>query len=183
MKRVISLLVALVIGLFLPSVFAETPGSDPSSRGHITQGKILELALKPLGLAFFFPAAASPEDQQRIFEMKKSVLTRANYPVFEAIRQEEPADCCFLAEVVYQVSTPLENRQPLSCEGIINSLQAKGYNLTCTVGEGIAPAAAVSLFQDPRFMRDVMGAVNPVDTSPYSTALSEAYSTPASPSR
>lgn len=183
MIRAISFLCALALGLCTPGVFAESADNSLTSGGQITQGDILELALKPLGLAFFFPAPASPQDQQRIFEMKRDMLARANYPVFAHTRQDEPADCCFLAEAVYQISTPPENRLPLSCEGIINSLQARGYAVACNVGEGIVPATAVSLFQDPRFLRDVMGTVNPVDTSPYSTALSEAYATPASPAR
>jgi len=146
----------------------------------ITQGEVVDLAVKYVGLEFFLPRDKEIWDKVKLFELKKNLLVKAQYPVFEKAKMDKPVDCTFLAEVAYQISTPLEKRRDISCQGVVNELEGKRYKIDCACGEGVDGGTAASLFNDPQFLKDVMGAVNPVEVSPYATALSEAYSTPAS---
>jgi len=177
------LIFIFLIILFCPSSFAEMMETSQPNISIITQAEILDLALKPVGLEFFLPRNEKMLNREEIFEMKKNLLTQANYPVFKEVIPEEPADCSFLAEAVYEITTPPEKRDGLSCEGIINLLERRGYRINCACGQIIERETAISLFQDPQFLRDVMSTVDPIESSPYSSAISEAYSSPASPVR
>jgi hypothetical protein len=177
--------VAFLVIYFYADSFRETHGGEASfNPSSITQADILDLALESVGMEFFLPRKAESVNEKEFFEVKRSLMIQGNYPVFEEATEEEPVDCCFLTKVVYQISTPPENRDELlSCEGIINLLERSGYRINCVSGEVIEKETALSLFRDPQFLRDVMSTVNPVESSPNSSALSEAYSTPASPVR
>ena len=176
--------VAFLVICFYADSSGEADGGEASfNPSSITQADILDLALERVGMEFFLPRKAESVNEKEFFEVKRSLMIQGNYPVFEEATEEKPVDCCFLAKVVYQISTPPENREGLSCEGIINLLERKGYRINCVRGQVIEKETALSLFQDPQFLRDVMSTVNPVESSPNSSALSEAYSTPASPVR
>ena len=183
MRKAMIVVIVLGVVCFCVNSSGETGGLESSNPSGISQAGILDLAFKSVGLEFFLPRNAKEWDKKEPFELKKNMMLRANYPVFEEARLDKPADGCFLAEVIYQITTPPENREKLSCEGTINLLKGKGYKVTFSPGGAIERETVFSFFQDPRFLKEVMGAVNPVGSSPYSSALSEAYSTPASPAR
>ena len=180
MKK-ICLLLMVYFGFYSPSLsFGEPPATTDLLGSAMTQGEVVNLAIKVAGLEFFLPKDTENWDKAKLFELKKNLLVKAHYSVFEKAKMDEPVDCTFLAEVAYQISTPLEKRGDISCQGVVNELEGKRYKIDCACGEGVDGGTAVSLFNDPQFLKDAMGAVNPVEISPYATALSEAYSTPAS---
>jgi hypothetical protein len=183
MKKIFLILIVF-FGCYSPSLsFGEPAATSDLLGSAMTQGEVVDLAIKYVGLEFFLPKDTENWDKAKLFEMKKTLLLKARYPVFEKAKMDEPVDCTFLAEVAYQISTPLEKREDISCQGVVNELEGKRYKIDCACGESVDGGTAASLFNDPRFLQDVMGAVNPVEISPYATALSEAYSTPASPVR
>jgi hypothetical protein len=180
MKKIF-LILLVFFGCYSPSLSFGGPAATTDLLGSaMTQGEIVDLAIKYAGLEFFLPKNTENWDKAKLFEMKKTLLFKARYPVFEKAKIDEPVDCTFLAEVAYQISTPLEKREDISCQGAIKELQGKSYKIDCACGEGVDGVTAASLFNDPQFLQEVLAAANPVALSPYATALSEAYSTPAS---
>ena len=175
------LILIVWFGFYSPSLSFGGPAVTTNLLGSATtQGEVVDLAIKVAGLEFFLPKDTENWDKTKLFELKKNLLVKAHYPVFENAKMDAPVDCTFLAGVAYQISTPLEKRADISCQGVVNELEGKRYKIDCACGEGVDGGTAVSLFNDPQFLKDAMGAVNPVEISPYATALSEAYSTPAS---
>jgi hypothetical protein len=180
MKKIFLILIVW-FGFYSPSLsFGESAEPAGFLGSAITQGEVVDLAVKYVGLEFFLPRDKENWDKAKFFELKKNLLVKAHYPVFENAKLDAPVDCTFLAGVAYQISTSLEKRKNISCQGVVNELEGKRYKIDCACGEGVDGGTAASLFNDPQFLKDVMGAVNPVEISPYATALSEAYSTPAS---
>jgi hypothetical protein len=181
MKKIF-LILMVFFGFYSPSLSFGEPAATTDLLGSaMTQGDVVNLAIKLTGLEFFLPRDKENWDKAKLFEFKKNLLVKAKYPVFEKAKMDEPVDCTFLAEAVYQISTPVGKRGDISCQGVVNELEGKRYKIDCACGEGVDGGTAASLFNDPQFLKDVMGAVNPVEISPYASALSEAYSTPASP--
>ena len=148
-------------------------------KNTVSQGEVVDLAIKITGLDFFIPKRTETMDEKKIFELKKKIASM-HYPALKKAEKNRPADCCFLGEVAYEIITPPEEREKISCEGVINSLQSKGYSLTCGPGEVVDKSTALNFFRDPKFLTDVMEKVETVKSSPYSTELSQSYSTPAS---
>ena len=182
MKKGVLFISIMLLGYYIPGI---SFGQPSESRGlfipsTLTQGEVVDQAVKFLGMEFFLPQNDATLDAEELFTLKKNLLEK-NYPVFKQAQKDQPADCDFLAEVAYQAITPIEKRADASCQAIINELEGKQYKITCACGEDVAGGDALALFNDPRFLNDVMNAVDPVEASPYATALSEAYSTPASP--
>lgn len=171
-----------VVGVFYsPSLsFGDSAATANLLKSAMTQGEVVDLAFKVAGLEFFLPKNTEDWDKKKLFEFKKNLLVKAHYTVFANAEMNAPVDCTFLAEVAYQISTPAEKRKDISCEGVINELEGKRYKIECACGESVDGGTAASLFNDPQFVNDAMGAVNPVEISPYATALSEAYSTQTS---
>ncbi len=181
MKRFlyITIIIELVVCITLKVSFS---GEMKQQKDVITQGDILDLTVNTVGLSFFIPKKGKHITNRDLFEFKKKIASM-HYPVLKRVKKNKPADCCFLGKVVYQIVTSSEERKTISCSGIIHSLQSKGYAITCRAGEIVDKPTALTLFRDPKFLKDVMETVDTVKSSPYSTKLSESYSTPGSKAR
>jgi len=144
----------------------------------ISQAEIVDLTVKITGLEFFVSKDVKARGDQA-FEFKKKIASM-HYPVLKKAERDKPADCCFVSKVIYQIVTPEDERGKISCEGAINCLQAKGYAITCKAGQVVDKPTVLNLFRDPKLVKEVMEKVDTAKSSPYSTQLSESYSTPAS---
>lgn len=153
----------------------------------VTQEEFLDLSLKISGLGFFITDEQG--DREYFFEKKKKILVEAGYPAFSQAKKEYPLCCGFFARGIYQLITPPEEREVLSDEDLYALLKGKGYdifNYCANCGREDAQLeekAILTLFRKPELLNEILHAMNPMEFSPYSTPLSEEYSTPASPVR
>jgi hypothetical protein len=151
----------------------------------MTHEELLNLAFKISGLKFFITSEVA--DKKDIFEKKKKIIVNGGYPIFKDVKKGNIVKSCFLAKCIYQLITAPEKRINLSNEDLYAFLKQKGYVISNYYVNGNAIDITVerkkvlTLFSRKEFLNEVLDSVNPVESSPYSTSLSQEYSKPASP--
>ncbi|WAC08641.1 MAG: hypothetical protein OS130_05465 [Thermodesulfobacteriota bacterium] len=182
MKKIFLMLLITFFGFYSPSLsFGGAAATTNLLGSAMTQGEVVDLVIKVAGLEFFLPKNTEDWDKAERFAFEKNLVTKRSYTVFEKAKMDEPANCSFLAEVVYEITTPLSQRANISCQEVLRKLKEKKFKINCACEESIDKDSVLTLLNDPQVLSYVLRAANPLESPPLSTALSEAYSTPASP--